>query len=284
MSFSFTIARVFGIPLRVHGLFLLLVAALAIAGGPHGESIATLLAILFASVLFHELGHSLVARTLGARILDITLWPLGGLSRMEGMPERPREELLIALAGPATNALLLAVAALFGAHVAPSALGAGAHSLDTFATIQASLALFNLVPAFPMDGGRALRALLAARYGRLNATELAVRVGRWCAVLAIAASLFVDGLFVPVAAIGAFLLIQGWIELRTVRARFGRDPLFEMLQRATRPQPPRPGEAPPSPARPRGTGDGDGGASIPDELEQFRGTMEEYFEQKKRDR
>src|SRR4030095_12924990 len=108
MSFSFTIARIFGIPLRVHGLFVLLVAALVIAGGPHGASVATLLGILFLSVLLHELGHSLVARALGARILDITLWPLGGLSRMDGLPERPREELVIALAGPAADALLLA--------------------------------------------------------------------------------------------------------------------------------------------------------------------------------
>ena len=201
---------------------------------------------------------------------------------MEGMPERPREELLIALAGPAANALLLAVAALFGAHVAPVSLGAGASWLDAFATIQASLALFNLVPAFPMDGGRALRALLAARYGRLNATELAVRVGRWCAIVAMAASLLVEGLFFPVAAIGAFLLLQGWIELRTVRARYGRDPLFEMLQRATRPpESPRDAEGR-ARAAPRGPEERD--ASIPGELEQFRGTMEEYFEQKRRGR
>lgn len=276
MSLSFTVARLFGIPLRIHALFLVLVVPLLAASGAHAGEVATFLALLFASVLLHELGHSLVARAFGARILDITLWPLGGLSRMEGIPESPRKELVIALSGPAANAAALLAVLPFGASVGARSLGVGAPTLDLLATIQASLALFNLIPAFPMDGGRALRALLTPRYGPLAATELAVRIGRWFTALAVAAAMFVDGLLFPVLIVAAFLLVQGWIEMRTVRARHGKDPLFALFQRAT--QRARPEAAPPPKEEPPA----ESKRELQEDLEQYRGTLEEFFEERKK--
>jgi Zn-dependent protease len=271
VSFSFTLARVFGIPLRVHGLFVALVAALLLTGAGTGRGLATLvlLGVLFASVLLHELGHSLVARRFGAHIVDITLWPLGGLSRMTGVPERPREETLVALAGPATNLLALLIALPFGVEISLVSLRDGGW-LDAFACVNAALALFNLAPAFPMDGGRALRALLSARHGYLQATEIAVRIGRLFTAIAIVASLFVEGLFLPVAVIGAFLLVQGWIELQSVRARHGGAPWISLLQRAMGTT--APPEPPPPPT--------EDGARLRRDLEQYRGTLEEFFRER----
>ncbi|HKE01479.1 MAG TPA: site-2 protease family protein [Planctomycetota bacterium] len=219
MSLSFTVARIFGIPLRIHALFAALVIVCLATGARagRGEEVLVLLGILFGSVLLHELGHSLVARRLGARVVDITLWPLGGLSRMSSPASRPRDEAIVALAGPATNFVLFLAALPFGARVRIDAWATA--PLDAFATVNAALALFNLAPAFPMDGGRALRAALAMRLGEPRATVLAVRVGRIFTVAALIASLAVENLFLPVAIVSVFLFGQGWIELERVRAR-----------------------------------------------------------------
>ena len=273
MSFSFTLGRVFGIPIRVHGLFVALVTVCLVTGmrADRGRETLALLAILFGSVLLHELGHSLVARRLGARILDITLWPLGGLSRMERPISRPRDEAIVAVSGPATNFAILLAALAAGGRVAvgPEMLGS---AIDAIASINAALALFNLAPAFPMDGGRALRAALAARLGALRGTELAVRIGRWFTLAALIASTSIEGLFLPVAVVSAFLLVQGWIELQNVRAREAVSPWLDAFRRFSGQEPP-PGPDASPPGRPERR-------ELERDLESYRGTLEEFFRER----
>jgi Zn-dependent protease len=151
---------------------------------------------VFAFVLLHELGHAIMAQRFGIEVQDIVLLPIGGLARLSKMPEDPRQELVVALAGPAVNLALILVAAPFvvaglagqamsGAAVALPALAQpGAVNFAWFVlAINLSLLLFNMIPAFPMDGGRVLRALLAMklRYGR--ATQVAAMIGKVFAIL-----------------------------------------------------------------------------------------------------
>lgn len=147
---------------------------------------------VFASVTLHELGHVLVARRYGIGTRDITLLPIGGVASMERLPEKPREEITVALAGPLVNvaiaAALFAVLVLGQWVIDPRVLQVvGGPFVGKLMLINLSLAAFNLVPAFPMDGGRVLRALLAQRTSRPRATELAARTGQ---VLAVALGVF----------------------------------------------------------------------------------------------
>src|SRR5262249_60731937 len=149
----------------------------------------TLLAVVFGCVVLHELGHALTARRFGIRTLDITLYPIGGVARLERLPERPTEELLIALAGPAVNLAIVALLTpllLAGAFLTPGAEEALAPPALLLAVTflvhvwvaNAVLVLFNLLPTFPMDGGRVLRAVLAYRLGAVRATAGAEVGGR----------------------------------------------------------------------------------------------------------
>ena len=180
------VGRVGGIPIRLHPAFFVLVA-LAVAGGlgPPLEGLLWLV-LLFASVVVHELSHSLVARAKGVVVKDIVLLPIGGVSEMERLPDRPRDELVVAVAGPAASLALAVVVGLVataaGVDVFPPALTAG-HVLRRLAWANVVLAGFNLLPAFPMDGGRVLRAALAQRIGLEAATRRAAAVGRRLAFL-----------------------------------------------------------------------------------------------------
>ena len=182
MANSYSIGRLFGIPIRVHVTLLIFLPLFAFSfmpvDGPQGLFYGALGAVgLFASVALHEIGHSLVARAKGSRILEILLLPIGGMARLNALPRRPIDEIQTALAGPAVS-LALGIAGLFGApYVFPfnPLLAVVVHELGR---INFMLVLFNLIPSFPMDGGRVFRAALVPRLGRLRATQLAAQVGR----------------------------------------------------------------------------------------------------------
>lgn len=189
MAWSFPIARLFGSELRVHATFFLILIWIGWLGYNQGgtpAAIENLLFIfaLFACVVAHEYGHALMARRYGIRTPDITLLPIGGLARLERMPEKPAQEIAVALAGPAVNIVIWAVLmlALGGRGAAMDGVLSTDGSLSGFlarlAGVNLFLAVFNMLPAFPMDGGRVLRAALASRMGRVRATEVAAMAGR----------------------------------------------------------------------------------------------------------
>ncbi|MBI1849189.1 MAG: site-2 protease family protein [Planctomycetes bacterium] len=224
MRFSIKIARLFGIDIRVHALFLLPLALVVLDGAQDG--LASLIEILilfgglFLFVLLHELGHSLVAIRKGVRVLDITLWPLGGLARLAGMPTNPSTELAITIAGPAVNFVLAAalLPVLFAFRTLPRLLDVhlvGGGILETFFLMNLWMGLFNLIPAFPLDGGRVLRALLARRSGYLRATELAVRAGRLIALCGFVWGLWTGQLWTVFIAV--FVWVSGMQELLAAR-------------------------------------------------------------------
>jgi stage IV sporulation protein FB len=187
MTWSFPIGRLFGSEIRVHITFFLLLAWIGIAAYTQGGmsaaavGVALILAI-FACVVAHEYGHALMARRFGIATRDITLLPIGGLARLERMPEEPSREIAVALAGPAVNLVIaLALIVLLGARVDPAVMAIEDPRIDFLARlagVNLFLALFNLVPAFPMDGGRVLRALLSLRFDRATATRYAATAGQ----------------------------------------------------------------------------------------------------------
>ncbi len=201
MKWSYTVARVSGIDIRIHATFALILALGAFQWGfPKGlqgeSSLAGavfgmgLMLLLFTCVVLHELGHSLVAQRFGLTVREIVLLPIGGVARLEKNPEKPLHELLIALAGPAVN-VVIAVLLFFAGGVAVSFGALDARALveaggpPTLATLWAwlflanvGLALFNMIPAFPMDGGRVLRAALAMKLGFSRGTQIATAVGQ----------------------------------------------------------------------------------------------------------
>jgi Zn-dependent protease/predicted transcriptional regulator len=182
-----------GISIYLHATFVLLLAWIAVShlSAGHGLAMAgqglLVIACVFAVVVLHELGHALVARRFGIATRDITLYPIGGVASLERMPERPGQELLVAIAGPAVNAVL-ALAIYLGLRIADvgsdgDPLTIGGSLAVQLLWINVSLALFNLVPAFPMDGGRILRAALVFKLDHARATVIAARIGRGIAVV-----------------------------------------------------------------------------------------------------
>ena len=193
MTWSWKVGRLFGIPVYLHTTFLLLMGFILLAqwreGGNLVAAIGGVLFILaiFATVVLHELGHALTARRFGIRTKDITLLPIGGIARLERMPDVPRHELWVALAGPAVNlviaGIVFSISTLAGAHPVLGVPAASAGTIDRFIAINVWLAVFNLIPAFPMDGGRALRALLAERMDYVRATQIAASLGQGVALI-----------------------------------------------------------------------------------------------------
>jgi len=210
--------RILGIPIRLHftfPFFLLVVVAMEAAAGGwrSGLRAAGVLLFLFLFVLLHELGHSVVARRFGIPILDITLTPIGGIARTLGLPRSPGQEVRIALAGPAVN-YILAIPLLAAFLRLP--LGLLREFIFTLLAANLMLGTFNLIPAFPMDGGRVLRALLAMRRDYLAATRIAVWVGRAVALLFLALALY-DRRWILLVLIALFIYNAGGSELRLAR-------------------------------------------------------------------
>lgn len=189
---SIRIARLFGIDVRLHWTFLLLIPLVALESSDRSQFLMNLLWIVavFGSVLFHELSHCFVARRRGAVVEDILLIPIGGLSEMQQVPRAPSDEAAIAVVGPlaslALGVVLAAAGALAGAQLWPPTLFAGSW-FSRLAWLNVLLGGFNLLPALPMDGGRVLRALLARNHDRRSATRIAGRIAR---VLAFAMAVF----------------------------------------------------------------------------------------------
>lgn len=194
MKWSWKLATVAGIGVYVHVTFVLLLSWLFFAdlarGSQLGEALAgaAFLLALFGCVVLHELGHALAAKRYGIQTRDITLLPIGGIARLERMPRNPVKELVIAAAGPAVNVAIAAIlflwlAATGGATPRPPVDLVSGPFLNRLLVVNVALVLFNLLPAFPMDGGRILRALLATRMSHARATRFAARVGQGMALL-----------------------------------------------------------------------------------------------------
>ena len=297
-SSSIDLGRVFGIRVRLHTLWFLLIplAMMSPAGAAFG--VALLLAA-FACVFLHELGHSVAAQRFGIRVVEITLWPLGGMAKMESIPEDPKIEGIIAVAGPAVNVVLAIVfgaAAIVFGGLGMEGLFVGANLL---VSVNLMLGVFNLAPAFPMDGGRVLRAWLARKRDWVTATEIAVRIGRrvigfmlLLTLVASAAGWVATSTLCIMPLLAGFLWLAGGQELWAVRMRHGVNPLAGAFGGADR----GPfgsgggpddfeddGGAPRSPFEPSGPGPGaarptsrsSGGLSDEDiaQIERFRGRL-----------
>ena len=232
MGGSFKIGRAFGIDIKVHWTFFLLLAFFAYVGyRDSGDPLtalvtAAIIVALFFCVLLHEFGHSLVAQRLGIEVPDITLLPIGGLARLKTLPDKPRDEVKIALAGPLVNVVLAPIffglALLLGANLLnPANILEGAGSLGEVLVylgyINVVLAVFNLIPAFPMDGGRVLRGLLANRVGPVRATEISSGVGQFFAIAFFLIGLVLGNFVLLLIAVFIFFGASG--ETQIVRQR-----------------------------------------------------------------
>ena len=225
MGGAWKIGRFLGIGVYFHWTLLALLAFIGYtAAAGEGTLVDAAWAILlvvsvFGCVLLHEYGHALAARQLGIKTLDITLLPIGGIARLERMPRRPLHEFLVAIAGPAVNvviaAILLPIVFVWGSlQEASLEAFVGGSMLVHLLAINIMLVVFNMIPAFPMDGGRIFRSLLASQLSYLRATKIAVNVGRVVAV-----GMGIYGLSSPpymLCLIGVFVFFAGRAELRGI--------------------------------------------------------------------
>lgn len=193
MGRSLQLGSVAGIRLQVHWTFLLIVGWVLYASFSAGATAAVaalnlaFVLVLFGCVILHELGHALAARMYGIPTRDITLLPIGGIARLERMPRKPEQELVVALAGPAVNVVIAggiaaALLLLYGPRVLPAVPMVEGNFFAQLMWVNIGLVAFNMVPAFPLDGGRVLRAVFAffTDYGK--ATRMAARIGQMFAV------------------------------------------------------------------------------------------------------
>jgi Zn-dependent protease len=227
MKWSWRLGRVGGIDLFVHWTFVLLIGWIMVAHVAAGHGVAAavqggaFVLAVFGCVVLHEFGHAIAAKRYGIGTIDITLLPIGGVARLERMPETPKQELCVALAGPAVNVLIAAV--LFGAISLLNGVSSpfdvrvvGGHSLANLMWVNLVLVGFNMLPAFPMDGGRVLRALLAWRMGHVRATRMAAEVGKAAALMLGVLGIFANWMLVFIA---IFIFVEADRELRMVEMR-----------------------------------------------------------------
>lgn len=226
MRWSFPIGRLLGSELRVHATFLILLAYVGGSAYSFGGLDAALVNVayvlaLFACVIAHEYGHALTARRFGIPTPDITLLPIGGVARLMRIPEKPGQEVLVALAGPAVNVVIffvLWITAGLSFEAAPLTGGMTFADLPReLATLNLILAAFNMIPAFPMDGGRVLRATLAMVTDRVKATRIAAGVGQVLAVGFGIYGFYIGSFIYPLIAV--FIFMAARAEARDVRLR-----------------------------------------------------------------
>jgi Zn-dependent protease/CBS domain-containing protein len=210
MKWSLRLGRILGIDVYIHFTFLLLLGFVGLAHWLPGRSLEAALtgmlffAGLFICVLLHEYGHALAARKYGIATRDITLLPIGGLARLERMPDKPSQELVVALAGPLVNVVIagsLFVGLMLTGNWQPlsSLTTTSGNLVERLLVVNVFLVLFNLLPAFPMDGGRVLRSLLAMRMEYARATRIAARIGQGMAALFGFAGLFGNPMLLLIA-------------------------------------------------------------------------------------
>ena len=215
MNWSYSIGKLFGSELRVHATFFLLLAWIGmsawLAEGPNAAIVNVLFVVaVFACVVAHEYGHALVARRFGVRTPDIVLLPIGGMARLERIPEDPKQEIAIALAGPAVNIVIwTSLTLVLGAEASVMSLveleDTGRGFIERLAAVNFFLAVFNMLPAFPMDGGRVLRSALAIRFDRVRATQIAAAAGQSIAFLLGLLGLVSGNLLLLLVAVFVFL-------------------------------------------------------------------------------
>lgn len=226
MGWSFKILDVGGTAVRVHFTFFFLLAWIGVVhwmrGGPAEASDGIIfILLLFLCVLLHEFGHVWAARRYGIKTPDVTLLPIGGVASLERMPEKPGQEIFVALAGPAVNLVIaIVLIVVLGARFDLSQMAQLEQAQSTLtgrvAAANVVLFVFNLIPAFPMDGGRVLRALLAIPLGFTRATRVAATVGQALAVLFGFLGLFGNPLLILVA---VFIFLAASGEAGYVQAR-----------------------------------------------------------------
>src|SRR5262245_29495442 len=226
MGWSIRLFNVGGTAVRIHLTFFLLLAVYAWigwqqGGAPAAIDLVTFIVLLFVCVVLHEFGHVFAARAYGIRTSDVTLLPIGGVASLERMPEKPAQEIVVALAGPAVNLVIAAVLALgFGASLDFAQMAqfddARAPLIGRVAVANVALCVFNLIPAFPMDGGRVLRALLALRLGYTRATRVAATIGQGLAFVFALLGLLGSPLLILIA---VFIFLAASGEAGYVQAR-----------------------------------------------------------------
>jgi Zn-dependent protease/predicted transcriptional regulator len=229
MKGSFKLGNIAGIGIFIHWTFSLLIAYIVFsnyrAGHTSEQIVWSVIFILsiFATVFLHELGHAMAAKKFNIKTKDITILPIGGLARLDRIPENPKEELIVAIAGPAVNITLALITGLFISI--PSIkdltlqLAGGVNQGNFFLNffiVNIWLSIFNLIPAFPMDGGRVLRALLAMKFERHIATNIAARIGQLLAVGFIILGFYSNPFLIF---IGMFIIVGAQAEAQYTQAK-----------------------------------------------------------------
>jgi len=231
MKGALKIGKIAGIGLFIHWTFLILIAFIIYINYKAGHTLSQILwsiffiLIIFVTVMLHELGHALAAKNYNIQTIDITLLPIGGLARLEKLPEKPSEELVVAFAGPLVNLAIAFITALFillpaSSEELISQLSNGVNGSNFFLNfflVNLWLALFNLIPAFPMDGGRVLRAILSYKLQRHIATKIAARIGQFLALGFIFLGVFYNPFLIL---IGIFVMMAAQIETNYTDSKY----------------------------------------------------------------
>lgn len=238
MKWSWRIGRIAGIDVYMHFTFLFLLLYFGLVHyQQEGKLTHALIGVFFILVIFgiivlHELGHALAARRYGIRTRDITLLPIGGVARLERMPEDPKQELVVALAGPAVNVVLAGVFSILlvllggiGSMEDIGKVGAVNLFVAQLVAINVFLVLFNMIPAFPMDGGRVLRAILAMRMDYVQATQTAASVGQGFALLFVVAGLLTHNVFLLFIALFVWIGAAGEASMVSLKAALAGIPV-----------------------------------------------------------